>query len=1414
MEARTPAEAAELDEGLTGACTSRMRVRHTLVAAVHPTAVAALSADRVRLLAAATSSSAREGDGSWEGRGGSSGDPRREAGSSGAHAAASPGRAGALLCAALSPSERAKLWRRRRDELVTATRGCRDLRGPRQQAQPGVPVGRPRACGDGGGRTEVGVQCAGAHERRLAASLGSSPFPASVAHTCTAPPECEHLTEQLFHNLGLLESCFVERTALRSLVHAAAVAHRNSALNNWWHTANCVQATAVLLHASGGGALDKMTPEDALALMLVALLRNVDHPGVTNAFLVRTKDPLAVRYSNVNVLENHSATVARRLLSASDCDVMSGMEPDVRARCMARLDALFREVPMTGAVRTTMRVADRANPAYRGLGMPFASRGSSSDDQFLLLKALIRAAEFGGTQGRPWMDSQHWGGLRAAQWALQGELEKDAKLCGHMASPLMRKGAVDVARNECGICTYVTAPLLRALGRALPWVADLPLKTAQKNALTWAQRVEQNMRSVPPERPAIGTCVLESLRAYQARRMGVDPSEANIAALGALAGRPVGGHTGGSYLSKGSFGSQLSAHLGRALERSGSARSHNGSQREGVSPNGASSLQGSARSLSSQDLESSVHGDRAGAAYAQTLADAGIDLHLPMVPPPLLAQQPGGSSSALAQPGSSHRLGGSFQGSDDSLTAGAGAAAATSAKQRMHAAATLQVRMRRWKEKAVATGGGGEGASAVIHVAYTAPLVPKLLSKDGQLRDGLTGQLIMKHKQSSMGIGGGTVGTEGGPNLMALLAEAAQRHGATARDVARCCDMQAVSGERFGASEDEELQEIALEAEMELLAGVSSSASSGRNKFHPDRQLEGAVYDYYQEGMRLLGLFQATPGPCAVLRFLDGIFWTLAMLIAAVYILFAEDVKYVVSPPRWDGAFAGVAAAHFAVFTLEVLLRCAVEPRYLFKFYFALDCGAALSILPDFVATSQLQDGSRAGRAAAIGARLGRIVKLLRVLQALHVLVSAELRRRERMAAEEVSRLERLTLLSANEAADKAYASKAASDAHPAPADEEHGGRIAQLPQPPRVKAHEKSLARASAVWERLSSLMLRKLILGVLAIVTVYPFLEDVPADQSRQLFVTTLEAFTYRSTGFNTTLAAFLTSGAPQGESVLYVAACALPSGCAGGVPLTQVYGDAAPGAGLRAGDILRMRSVSGRTAVWYNRRPHLVAEHKFTVALTVCVVTLVVTWSSTIARDAHKLLIHPIDKMVNLIELLAKNPLKALEQTHTAASRSVELETDKVIFTLLKVANLLKTALGEAGLSIITANLADSRKPFDPVVPGVRVQAAFSFCDIRKFTDATECLEEGVMMFVNTIAGIVHGAAVASSGAPNKNVGDAFLCVWRSTAAEVRPPLIHAQRAITLTLRPRPYLGRQLVQPCEQCGSGPRLCNRRPT
>ena len=72
--------------------------------------------------------------------------------------------------------------------------------------------------------------------------------------------------------------------------------------------------------------------------------------------------------------------------------------------------------------------------------------------------------------------------------------------------------------------------------------------------------------------------------------------------------------------------------------------------------------------------------------------------------------------------------------------------------------------------------------------------------------------------------------------------------------------------------------------------------------------------------------------------------------------------------------------------------------------------------------------------------------------------------------------------------------------------------------------------------------------------------------------------------------------------------------------------------------------------------------------------------------------------------------------------------------------KIGILLALGFGEAGSTIIAKNMAQ-QGDLNPMLQGKKLFAIFGFCNIRMFTDITDLLEEEVMVFVNTIAQVVH-------------------------------------------------------------------------
>lgn len=144
-----------------------------------------------------------------------------------------------------------------------------------------------------------------------------------------------------------------------------------------------------------------------------------------------------------------------------------------------------------------------------------------------------------------------------------------------------------------------------------------------------------------------------------------------------------------------------------------------------------------------------------------------------------------------------------------------------------------------------------------------------------------------------------------------------------------------------------------------------------------------------------------------------------------------------------------------------------------------------------------------------------------------------------------------------------------------------------------------------------------------------------------------------------------------------------------------------------------------------------------------------------------------------MFEKVSILGRDPMIATQEDFGSKAGIVSLlqQNDKtnneeihlIDKSITKIAYLMAVGYGEAGTGIIIKNMGKA-KGLDVNIPGEKVIGIYGFCDIRNFTDATEVLQIDVMKFVNQIAAVVHVNIVKFGGSNNKNIGDAFLYVWK--------------------------------------------------
>ena len=172
---------------------------------------------------------------------------------------------------------------------------------------------------------------------------------------------------------------------------------------------------------------------------------------------------------------------------------------------------------------------------------------------------------------------------------------------------------------------------------------------------------------------------------------------------------------------------------------------------------------------------------------------------------------------------------------------------------------------------------------------------------------------------------------------------------------------------------------------------------------------------------------------------------------------------------------------------------------------------------------------------------------------------------------------------------------------------------------------------------------------------------------------------------------------------------------------------------------------------------------------VLLTSFVIVLLGLGMVSFTKDVRNLVIVPIEHMIQLVREISENPLGrdlALNVGDDKRHKDDGMETTLLIRTISKIAGLMRVGFGEAGADIIGKNLniTQGTDTMNLLGNGRKIHSIFGFCDVRQFTDTTECLQEEVMLFVNRIAHILHSIVVQCDGAANKNIGDAFLLTWK--------------------------------------------------
>lgn len=513
------------------------------------------------------------------------------------------------------------------------------------------------------------------------------------------------------------------------------------------------------------------------------------------------------------------------------------------------------------------------------------------------------------------------------------------------------------------------------------------------------------------------------------------------------------------------------------------------------------------------------------------------------------------------------------------------------------------------------------------------------------------------------------------------------------------------------------------------------------------------------------------------------------MIVVTIYVLFGNELRLLAFDKSADTGFEVLSTISLALFIFELVLNVfaksemlrsrgstlGVEFRgYVRSLFFALDLLAVLSMFPDI---RWIGFDVFAGSVGQIG-KLGRVARMVRLVR-LAKLYNASAKRAERKQRE----LELLEMAKSGLITLEEYTNKLKE------ADEEKQSRVGAV----------------------LSNLTTQRVIVLGLTMLCVVPLLETTEvslgpsestkilhnfnkrhADNPRALTTATFETYQqyaffpsdYLSEGkylvyleFQPASAFFNRSWVCPDYEVLPVTC---PSGSTCAPDKVVCVNEKNLLEGLRRSypeevDVLEegpstCMSTNGTKTVCkvvakYSLKTEIKSDAFLDVLTTLFVAMLLLLTVYVFQSLSDRLVLTPIQSMVDLVEAVAEDPSREFE---LSAEGGGNYETRHIESAIQKITGLLRVGFGIAGAEIIRENLQNSDsasdEPLDLLSAGKRIYAAFGFCDIHEFDHVTDVLAVEIMDFVNNVACVVHEHVDTWDGQCNKNLGNSFLVLWR--------------------------------------------------
>ena len=140
----------------------------------------------------------------------------------------------------------------------------------------------------------------------------------------TMPQPLTTLAVHLIQGENLIKKLRIDRRRLITFFSTIEATYRRVSYHNVFHACEVLQYMHMLLTAGGVKDRCRLDDQTTLACYIAALAHDMGHSGVTNDFLIKTNDDIALTYNDTSVWENFHASACIKAMRRQSCNFLQG----------------------------------------------------------------------------------------------------------------------------------------------------------------------------------------------------------------------------------------------------------------------------------------------------------------------------------------------------------------------------------------------------------------------------------------------------------------------------------------------------------------------------------------------------------------------------------------------------------------------------------------------------------------------------------------------------------------------------------------------------------------------------------------------------------------------------------------------------------------------------------------------------------------------------------------------------------------------------------------------------------------------------------------------------------------------------------------------------------------------------------